>query len=81
MKEERYKIILEKLNKQEIINVEELSRELNVAKMTIRRDLTELEKKGVLKKVHGGATISRAEHLENERLYMERTEKNIEAKK
>lgn len=37
MKEERYKIILEKLNKQEIINVEELSRELNVAKMTIRR--------------------------------------------
>lgn len=81
MKEERYKKILEKLNRQDIVTIGSLSQELNVAKMTIRRDLTELEKKGVLKKVHGGATRNIPEHLENERLYLERREKNIESKK
>jgi len=35
--------------------VNELARELDVSEMTIRRDLSELEKEGFLKRTHGGA--------------------------
>mgnify|MGYP000503478146 CR=1 FL=1 len=58
-KAERFRIILELLKEQQQLNTVELSISLDVSDDTVRRDLTELEEKGLLVKVHGGA-ISRS---------------------
>lgn len=54
-KEERHAIILENLMKQERVQVSELVELLDVSAVTIRKDLTELEKKGRLYRSHGHA--------------------------
>ena len=41
--------------KQEFVNFDELCRSFAASKSSIRRDLIELERKGVLRRVHGGA--------------------------
>lgn len=58
-KAERFRIILELLKEKQQLNTLGLSIRLDVSDDTIRRDLTELEEKGLLVKVHGGA-ISRS---------------------
>ena len=55
LKVERQGFILEELRLHERIESSCLCKELNVSDDTIRRDLTDLEKRGHLKKVHGGA--------------------------
>ncbi|MCU1682619.1 MAG: DeoR family transcriptional regulator [Amycolatopsis sp.] len=47
--------ILELLTMSERVGVAEFARELGVSEVTVRRDLTELETLGALKRVHGGA--------------------------
>lgn len=56
LKEERQKIILDKLEENNIIQVSQMTELLNVTEMTIRRDLIELEKKELLIRIHGGAS-------------------------
>lgn len=56
LSEERYKLILEKLEKESVIYLGDLVQYLNTSESTIRRDLTALHNAGLLKKVHGGAT-------------------------
>ncbi|MEI7584853.1 DeoR/GlpR family DNA-binding transcription regulator [Runella sp.] len=58
IKEERQRLIIEKLNRDQKINLLELSQLLNVSYDSIRRDVIELEDKGLLKKVHGGAVAN-----------------------
>ncbi|RFS15758.1 DeoR/GlpR family DNA-binding transcription regulator [Emticicia sp. C21] len=58
LKEERQTLILEKLATDKKINFTDLSKFLNVSYDSIRRDIIELEDKGLLKKVHGGAVIN-----------------------
>lgn len=41
--------------KQEFVNFEDLCKSFDASKSSIRRDLMELERKGVLRRVHGGA--------------------------
>ncbi|MEK4024959.1 DeoR/GlpR family DNA-binding transcription regulator [Mammaliicoccus sciuri] len=53
--EERKKVIVKTLTRDEKVYVRNLSNELGVSGETIRRDLDRLEKEGVLKKVYGGA--------------------------
>lgn len=53
--EERYKNILEMLEKNNAVTVNNLKEKFNVSLETIRRDLFHLEKQGLLKRVHGGA--------------------------
>lgn len=61
---ERRQIILEKLEKNESVNVNNLSKEFDVSKETIRRDLEKLQNKNLLKKIHGGAVpINKKEEL------------------
>lgn len=48
-------MILQLLDKDEFLTVNNISNELNVSEMTIRRDLNQLEKESKLIKVHGGA--------------------------
>ncbi|MED3647156.1 DeoR/GlpR family DNA-binding transcription regulator [Halalkalibacterium halodurans] len=52
---ERHEKILEWLEKNKAVKVSDLSRELQVSEKTIRIDLVHLEKKGLLKRIHGGA--------------------------
>ncbi len=52
---ERILNLQELFSKQEFVNFEELCRLFNASKSSIRRDLMELERNGVLRRVHGGA--------------------------
>jgi len=54
--EERKQNILEMVNQNRFVKLCDLSRELNITEATVRRDLNDLEEKGLLKRVHGGAT-------------------------
>jgi DeoR family transcriptional regulator, fructose operon transcriptional repressor len=58
--EERFKYILENLDAHNYISVSDLSLKFEVSQMTIRRDLTDLEGRGLLKRKHGGAVSSEA---------------------
>jgi DeoR family fructose operon transcriptional repressor len=53
--EERKRLIIEKIQAVSSVDVEELALEFDVSTMTIRRDLAELDKKGLLIRTHGGA--------------------------
>lgn len=55
LKDERQEYILNCISKNNRIYVTSLSEELKVSDDTLRRDLAELEQKGLLTKVHGGA--------------------------
>ncbi|QMU76359.1 DeoR/GlpR transcriptional regulator [Streptacidiphilus sp. PB12-B1b] len=47
------------------VSVAELSRRLGVSEMTVRRDLDELERQGLVKRVHGGAEATRSSEEES----------------
>ena len=55
LKEERQNIILKRISCDSRIYVTALSSEFGVSDDTVRRDISELEQKGLLTKVHGGA--------------------------
>lgn len=57
LKDERFRKIVAEVNKQGIVKVGELTDILDVSDMTIRRDLSELEKRGEVIRVHGGAKV------------------------
>lgn len=86
---ERQEQILKKLNQEQRITVRELSKEIHVSEATLRADLDKMEKKGLLKRTHGGAV--HIDFSENEQLYTEhhfsnrekqnKNEKNAIAKK
>jgi len=56
--EERHQRIVELLRQDSRITVTGLTRLLHVSDATIRRDLRELEKKGLIARTHGGAILS-----------------------
>lgn len=53
--ENRHTTILELVNSRGSVKLSELCTELNTSESTIRRDLTILDERGLLTKVHGGA--------------------------
>jgi DeoR/GlpR family transcriptional regulator of sugar metabolism len=53
--EQRRTLILDEVRRRGGVRVNELTRQLNVSDMTIRRDLDALARAGVIEKVHGGA--------------------------
>ena len=55
LKGERHNHILERISRDSRIYVTTLSRDLGVSDDTVRRDIAELEQRGLLTKVHGGA--------------------------
>jgi DeoR/GlpR family transcriptional regulator of sugar metabolism len=54
---ERQSYIAERVRERGAVRVSDLSRELNVSDMTVRRDLDQLARQGLVDKVHGGATV------------------------
>ena len=53
---QRQAVILERVREDGAVKVADLVRELGVSDMTVRRDLETLDHRGLLEKVHGGAT-------------------------
>ncbi|HEU4387899.1 MAG TPA: DeoR/GlpR family DNA-binding transcription regulator [Blastocatellia bacterium] len=52
---DRFELILQELLRNGEVSVDVLAQELKVSAATIRRDLTELERQGLLRRNHGGA--------------------------
>ena len=57
MNNERQKHILEKILIQKKVTVKDLAKELYASEPSIRRDLADLEKQNLIKRVHGGAIL------------------------
>ena len=55
----RRNFILDQLENEGKVTIDELSVELDVSMMTIRRDLDQLESEGRVIRVHGGAVLPR----------------------
>jgi DeoR family fructose operon transcriptional repressor len=79
--EERRQRILEELNNNGSIQVTDLSRLFDVTEETIRQDLKKLEKKNLLKKIHGGAISIKQKESKVELSFDIRKEKNIISKR
>jgi hypothetical protein len=77
LKEERQNIILKRISCDSRIYVTTLSAELGVSDDTIRRDIMELERQGMLTKVHGGAIARSGISIE----FTERLNTDIEMKR
>lgn len=77
--EERKSKIVDMVNENKAITAAELMQEFNASEATIRRDLTELDKKGLISKVHGGAVTIQAQIMIDNKV-SERAELNQEEK-
>lgn len=55
LSEERKQLIIDKLDEYGIVRVSDLSAQMNTTEATIRRDLDDLQAKGIAIRVHGGA--------------------------
>ena len=60
---ERLNEIIEILEKNRYVSVEYLSRRLHISPSSIRRDLSVLEKKGLVMRSYGGAELVVSDHL------------------
>ncbi|MGO1470407.1 MAG: DeoR/GlpR family DNA-binding transcription regulator [Tissierella sp.] len=79
LKDQRLETIQKLVNTHGIIGVSDLTTELDVTEMTIRRDLKSLEEEGLIQRVHGGAKLP--ENLsEKELSHSEKQEINISEK-
>jgi len=74
--EERQNKIAELINHRGRITVPELAAEFKISVITIRRDLNELENKGIIKRTHGGAIKNyiTSQELQHEEQMVLRTE-------
>ncbi|AQM60555.1 DeoR/GlpR family DNA-binding transcription regulator [Clostridium baratii] len=80
LKEERHSVILNLLNEKGIVKVSEITEILNVTEMTVRRDLQDLENKGLLTRIHGGAQLNNLV-IKEELSHLEKKNINIKEKK
>ncbi|MBR5156964.1 MAG: DeoR/GlpR transcriptional regulator [Clostridia bacterium] len=82
--DDRRKKILELINKDGSVRVTDLSRLFNISEVTIRTDLADMENKGLLTRVHGGAVSSYKPYYSmsfNQRMSTNLEQKEIIAKK
>lgn len=57
IKTERQQRILDAINEKKFCRVSQLAKELYVSPVTVRRDITELERAGLVKRCHGGVSV------------------------
>lgn len=80
----RLSAVLTALQKSGSVSVEELSKELQVSHVTVRRDLDTLETRGLLRRTHGGAVSIEPffyEPFRNDRSFQAQVEKFAEEKR
>ena len=76
---ERHRLIQKLLHERHVVRVSAMSELLGVSEVTIRRDLEELERRGVLERIHGGAISNR--RLRSEPRYIEAMTSHAEEKR
>lgn len=76
-RERRIELITGLLSDHGSVEVEYLAQRFSVSKMTIHRDLDDLEQAGVLRKVRGGATIEAGTQFESDFRFRERQDREI----
>ncbi len=64
LSQERHQAILQLIEKQGAVKVADLCHRFGVSDMTIRRDLAELERAGLIRRVYGGAVSARGRSYE-----------------
>ena len=79
-KYDRLEEITKLVNQKGTVRTNEIVEELNVSDMTVRRDLAELEEKGLLTKIHGGARSNSAFQIK-EKSHQEKHTENIDEKR
>ena len=82
--DDRRKKILDLINKNGSVRVAGLSRQFGISEVTIRTDLADMENKGLLTRVHGGAVSSYKPYYNmslNQRMSTNQEQKEIIAKK
>src|SRR5919108_3960725 len=75
---ERQRLIAERLRQHGSVSVSGLEAEFHVSPMTARRDLDELERRGVARRTHGGAVLPGLSGHEDS--FLQRLEMAVEAK-
>lgn len=70
--EERRQDIIDRLIELGSVTLDELAQRYGVSKMTIHRDLDDLEAAGLLRKVRGGASVESSSRFESDYRYRER---------
>lgn len=78
--EERQRQIINELKKHGSVNVIDLVEQLHASESTIRRDLLELDRQGLLKRVHGGAVLIEKQNEVIENPISERQLQNLQEK-
>lgn len=76
-REERRQAIIDILIESRAVDLEDLAARFAVSKMTIHRDLDDLELAGVLRKVRGGATIDAGTQFESDFRFRELQEADV----
>ncbi|MFQ7236233.1 MAG: DeoR/GlpR family DNA-binding transcription regulator, partial [Enterococcus hulanensis] len=79
LKKERQERILDLLHKNDYLSIPEISSNLGVSDMTIRRDINELAEQSLLVKIYGGA--QKLEKIEQELSTQEKIDTNVPEKK
>ena len=79
--EERQIKILNIVNERRSVSLVELMKNIDASESTLRRDLTELDSKGLLRKVRGGATQVKADFSLYEANVSQKIRKNMEEKR
>ena len=69
---ERLIYIKQLLESKKVINIKNISTELSISESTARRDFEELERQGLIQRVHGGAVRAKSEKLDTVELSMSR---------
>jgi len=76
---ERHQLILQLVKEKKVVKLQQLVEETKSSESTIRRDLAQLEKGRLLKRVHGGAAVLTGKG--EEPTMVEKSAKNIQVKK
>nr|WP_301905693.1 DeoR/GlpR family DNA-binding transcription regulator [uncultured Anaerostipes sp.] len=78
--EERQQKILELLHENQKVKVKELSQMFKVTEDCIRKDLTSMEGRHLLKRAYGGAVLAESQHPGHTNAVSSRKEKNLKEK-
>lgn len=71
-REERQQLIMDLMVERGAVDLDDLAERYSVSKMTIHRDLDDLEQAGLLRKMRGGATIEAGTQFESDFRFRER---------
>ena len=79
-KQQRQQAIIQLLKQNDSVRVSTMSQKFHIVPMTIRRDLAELEKKGILIRTHGGAILKSKQTYDTSTTIYKRLKVNTEIK-